>query len=100
MSQNFDIEVQDFDEDCPKCGHVLSFRECPECADGFVDCYDDDPINYNQEEEEEDCPACKGYGRHIWCRHCGWDYLEEQYLNGKSEIDAGEQVREPDENKT
>jgi len=86
MSQSFDIEVRDFDEDCPKCGHVLSYRECPECEDGFIDCYDDDPINYSPGEEEETCPVCNGFGRHIWCEKCGWDYLEDLNARYKKSI--------------
>ena len=71
----------------------MYYRECSACDEGLIDCYDDDPINYSPGEEHENCAECNGHGRHIWCRKCGWDYLEHQYLNGKSEA---EQTHEAD----
>lgn len=91
----YDPDIQFFDEECPKCGAMLYYRECSACGgDGYFDCYEDDPINYSPGEEDEPCSECNGHGREIWCRKCGWDYLEKQYLNGKSELEAAEQVAE------
>ena len=72
---NDDIEY--CDDPCPRCGKMMYYQECtaPHCDNGVIDCYEDDPINYSRGEAYEICPECHGHGRHIWCPHCGHDYL-------------------------
>ncbi len=77
-----DIEIGD--ATCPKCNHYLYWQRCPNCEDGFIDLYDEDPLWYD-EDEVETCPECGGHGCHSWCPNCGWDVIQKRYLNGKAE---------------
>jgi hypothetical protein len=61
---------------CPKCGHTPThYRECQGlfCDDGFVDEWEEDPINYMQGQEFSVCPECHGTGSEHWCPACGYD---------------------------
>lgn len=65
---------QDFELNCPRCGHSpLHNRDCTEllCNDGFIDDYNDDPINFFEGESEHLCPECNGTGVEWWCPNCG-----------------------------
>lgn len=70
----------DYDEvetyQCPVCGAraVLS-RTCNNvhCDEGFIDEYEDDPINFSPGESVYPCPDCYGTGTETWCSSCGLD---------------------------
>lgn len=85
MDFNDDIEFAEIE--CPKCGNDMVRRDCNSCEDGFHDLYDEDPLYYDEEDFEK-CSECDGHGCHVWCQKCGWDYLENRYLNGKSELET------------
>ena len=55
-------------EMCPRCGCCTSFTEdvdCEACSgDGFLDEYDEDPINCAPGEMRQ-CEVCKGAGRFV-----------------------------------
>jgi hypothetical protein len=67
----------DYEEDssvsCTECGHSpLHNRDCTNwCDDGFIDEYEDDPINFFPGEFLTPCPECKGTGVEWWCPNCG-----------------------------
>jgi hypothetical protein len=67
---------------CPKCknNNVLN-RECNAigCEDGYYNPHEDDPLWFHPGEMVK-CEDCNGHGRHIWCRDCGWDLLQNFYL--------------------
>ena len=59
---------------CPKCGSEPVLRKnCHElhCENGYIDEYDNDPINFAMGEIEYPCPECEGSGQIVWCRSCG-----------------------------
>jgi rRNA maturation protein Nop10 len=63
---------------CPHCGNAtLHFRHCHEigCEDGYIDEYDEDPINYSPGEELRQCEECHGTGIQRWCPACGKDVI-------------------------
>ena len=68
-----DYELDDLT--CPKCGHSpLHSRSCNGwCNDGYLDEYDNDPINFMPGEFVFACPDCKGTGIERWCPNCGED---------------------------
>lgn len=67
-----DYELDDIS--CPKCGHdPIRYRDCNSCDDGYIDEYDDDPINFAPGEEVTPCQTCKGTGIQRWCPGCGLD---------------------------
>lgn len=68
-----DYEIET-DLSCPKCGHdTLHSRDCTNlsCEDGYIDEYEDDPINFAPGEEERPCRECRGTGIERWCPKCG-----------------------------
>jgi hypothetical protein len=68
----------DSDESCPKCGHgPTRVRHCDVigCDDGWVDEYDEDPINCSPGEYVA-CSECRGAGIVRWCPKCGADLIE------------------------
>jgi len=67
-----DIE-HEYSGHCPKCGHSpLHSRDCTNwCDDGYMDEYDDDPINFSPGQEFSKCPECYGTGIERWCPSCG-----------------------------
>ena len=78
-----DDDTELYDDPCPKCeGNIVLYRECGAigCEDGYYDGHEyDDPLWYDPGEMVK-CAECNGRGRHIWCRSCGWDLLQEVYL--------------------
>ena len=71
-----DDTVQIDDRPCPYCGHPETrWKECDAigCDEGWVDLYDDDPINYAEGEEYEPCHECHGQGHQWRCPNCGAD---------------------------
>ena len=80
-----DDDVSIHDDPCPKCGHEHTYdRHCSalDCEDGYYhDCMEDcccclDP------EPNRPCDECEGHGWHHWCPNCGWDLLQNRYING------------------
>lgn len=51
------------------CGSEMEWTECYSlgCDNGFVDEYDDDPINYAPGEEFSKCRVCDGKGGYYVC---------------------------------
>lgn len=75
---------------CPFCGHEPTHvRDCPKCEEGFIDCYDEDPLWYD-EDEFEVCLDCHGTWVQHWCLECGKyiyfgaDETEDEGREGKS----------------
>jgi predicted RNA-binding Zn-ribbon protein involved in translation (DUF1610 family) len=69
-----EIEFE-YDTTCPKCGHSPTHvRRCSElgCEDGWIDRYNEDPLWYDEGEEER-CGTCHGTGVERWCPECGFD---------------------------
>lgn len=67
---------------CPKCGHSpLHSRTCSNlcCDDGYIDEYDDDPINFMEGESFYKCNECKGTGIIRWCPKCGKDLTGHKF---------------------
>ena len=83
MSLDDDIEYAEIQ--CPQCGSEMMRRDCTDCEGGFRDLYEEDPLWYDEDDFEE-CDTCGGHGAYVWCRECGWDYLENRFINGKSEL--------------
>ena len=80
----YDDDVEIDDRRCPFCGHGYTYRrECNEigCEDGFIDAYDEDPINFAPGEEYERCPECHGRGYFHWCPACGKDIVDGRDRN-------------------
>jgi hypothetical protein len=46
------------------CGAEMEWHECSTigCEEGFIDEYEDDPINYSPGEEYARCATCDGEG--------------------------------------
>lgn len=71
--------MSDYDIDecpCPACGHALTHsRPCDVigCEHGWIDEYDDDPVNFAPGEYLEPCTECRG-GIQRWCPNCGAGY--------------------------
>lgn len=72
------------DSDCPKCGETLATRRCDAlyCEGGTIE-DDSDP----EWPETERCDECRGNGYLEWCRKCGWDVIESQFLNPQCEAE-------------
>lgn len=69
-----DYELDDLP--CPACEHPITHsRRCPQCDDGLIDMYDEDPICFSPGEMER-CGECDGTGIQRWCPKCGEDYWE------------------------
>jgi hypothetical protein len=72
-----DYEFSDYS--CPKCGHCPTHSRpcsCMFCDDGYIDEFDDDPINFTPGEEMTMCRECFGSGVEHWCPECGLDISE------------------------
>ncbi len=70
-----DYEINDLP--CPACGNNFTHsRGCTviHCEDGWIDEYEDDPINFSPGEELLECQECHGTGVEQWCPKCGADY--------------------------
>lgn len=72
MSDDYDLD----DLPCPACGHwPTRSRNCPNCDEGWIDRYEEDPLWYSPGEEEM-CQECSGTGLQRWCPECGADYWQ------------------------
>lgn len=47
-----------------------------ELDDGYIDGYEEDPINFSPGEELTVCEECKGTGFQRWCPGCGADFTD------------------------
>jgi hypothetical protein len=56
----------DIEPTCHLCGSGMEWETCPECDDGFVDEYDEDPINCDPGDERP-CSECDGRGGYWVC---------------------------------
>jgi len=56
----------DLEPTCHLCGAGMEWETCPECDDGFVDEYDEDPINCDPGDERP-CSECDGRGGYWVC---------------------------------
>lgn len=84
MEHDYDID----DRPCPKCGHQYTHtRDCDRCDDGFIDEYEDDPINACPGEFSE-CHQCRGSGEEHWCPRCGTDLQCLASLKEQDDEDA------------
>lgn len=81
-----DYEIKD--GPCPHCGNpILHFRDCDVCEDGFIDEYEDDPIN-NDPGDTSICHECHGTGVIRWCPNCGRDVvLDPNGVGSRYELD-------------
>jgi predicted RNA-binding Zn-ribbon protein involved in translation (DUF1610 family) len=82
----YDDEVYEDDEPCPKCGNATKSRDCTSlgCDEGAVSLEDDDPVNYGPSDFGV-CETCRGYGVEWWCPKCGYDMnLTREMTNAKS----------------
>ena len=71
-----DIDYELDDRPCPRCGHHTTHtRTCNalNCEDGYIDEYEDDPLNFAPGEEYTICDECLGTGMNWWCPKCGAD---------------------------
>jgi hypothetical protein len=71
MEEDFEV---DYDAQCPECNHSpIHYRTCQNwCEDGWIDDYDDDPINCPIPGLEfTRCDECRGTGIETWCPNCG-----------------------------
>lgn len=77
-----------YDEDkCPKCGeYKVCWRDCDDwnCDDGYIDEYEDDPINFAPGEQYVMCRECWGTGIVRWCSGCGFDITAHEYKQRKA----------------
>lgn len=79
--------IADTDTACPICGHCPTrSRSCTaiSCDEGWIDCYEDDAINYAPGEEYEMCEECQGTGVVHWCPSCG-AFLSGRYTSDEEE---------------
>jgi len=91
MSEDYEYD----DTPCPKCGaEPTHWRRCTEidCDDGFIDLYDEDPINEDPGTFRT-CPECQGTGIHHWCPKCGHDFTRKQNANLHRTKMAGDNER-------
>ena len=73
---------------CPKCGHSpTKSRHCDVigCSDGYIDEYDEDPVNFSPGESYETCQECHGTGVVRWCPECGCDIARFRKANTEEE---------------
>lgn len=57
-----EVFMDDQITECPICGSDMDWTECEVCGgDGELDCYDDDPMWYD-EDDTEPCYQCGGSG--------------------------------------
>jgi len=48
-------------EFCPLCGSELEWTDCPDCGGwGYLDAWEEDPINFSPGEEYIECGMCHG----------------------------------------
>ncbi len=90
MLDYVDYEIND-ELPCSECHNDSThYRRC-DCGNGWLDVYDDDPINYVEGEHfvtpeahargfatltltlRLRCPKCSGSGLDVWCPRCGTD---------------------------
>lgn len=63
---------------CPHCGNsIVHVRQCDGifCEDGWIDEYNEDPINFAPGDSERECEECHGTGWQRWCPACGKDVI-------------------------
>jgi hypothetical protein len=85
-----DYELE-YDIDCPKCGQSpVHWRRCCElgCDDGFIDEYDEDPINCSPGELVR-CESCHGTGIERWCPKCGLDLQVSEIRKAREQEESG-----------
>lgn len=76
MSAYLDDDIEDIDKPCPNCkAPTTRIKPCTVfgCDEGYIDEYEDDPINYAPGESFSECSECHGFGVHHWCPQCGYD---------------------------
>jgi hypothetical protein len=72
---------REWDSQCARCGSSLTHESCYACGgEGFVDCYDEDPLWYD-EDDFRTCDVCGGTGG--WLR-CLSTFGEDEQPQGKS----------------
>ena len=85
--EDYDYDVEAGDTSCPKCGGETRARRCSSCEDGYSDsdhdCGEDVCCCLNPEPGR--CSECLGKGHLEWCPTCGWDLMENCYINGRDE---------------
>lgn len=54
-------DVDDPSLECPVCGAEPEWEDCWNCEDGYVDAYEDDPVN-NNPGDIDPCAVCLGRG--------------------------------------
>lgn len=76
----FPDEIETDELHCPNCGTNTRSRHCTSlfCEDGYIDEYEDDPINFAPGEEYSRCDECHGTGIERWCPNCGWQWRGEK----------------------
>jgi hypothetical protein len=67
------------DEYCPKCNSQLAERRCDllGCEDGEIDL---DGLT-------GECDECSGSGWLVWCRECGFDVTNQEFLSPQYEAE-------------
>ena len=67
--------------ECPACNGMALWFDCdvPQCEDGFVSLYDEDPLWYDEDEIER-CDRCEGRG--------GWWVCQERDGCARQKINA------------
>lgn len=73
---------------CAVCGSDdVEWDRCWAChGDGEFDLHDEDPVNFCEDEEYEQCDECEGLGAYLICHTCAKrDTLSPPALSGKEQ---------------
>jgi len=74
---------EDHENECPKCDQLPThYRNCGalHCENGFVDLWEDDPINHTQGVSVRTCDECYGSTIEEWCPKCSYDISVHKYV--------------------
>jgi hypothetical protein len=62
-----EIQYDDSEPSCPKCGASMFWDECSACGgEGWIEVYDLDPLWYAPDDVER-CEQCNGVGGYYVC---------------------------------
>lgn len=77
----------EIDCQCARCGSSCDFVHCEDCDDGFIDCYEEDPLWYDPDDFRT-CETCHGLGGWQACLS-GEKWCIDNPLPGREDVPRG-----------